>query len=182
VDTEPELEPPGLPPAAPRPPAAIVTAAVAPAVAPPDVTEVTDLNDKIPDKVEALALAGPTGPIGPPAGPPGGTCLTGNCATAGIGSGSGVRTFHASELVLRNQVQPVYPEAARALDLGDVTCKLRVFIDEKGKPYDINFTSCPPAFQKSAQDAVMRWRWDPARLGDEAVAAQFVLKIEYRLR
>lgn len=181
VETEPKIEPPGAPraPAAPR---AASVASVAPI--PPLPTDPAPLKDTIP-QIQSVVPTGPEGPPGPLAGPPG-ACTAADCggsgtATSGSGHGGPVQ-FHWRELTVRRQVAPIYPDAAKDMNLGDVSCKVRMFIDEAGRPTDLKFEACPLPFQESARTAVMKWRWDPARLGDDAVPAQFVLKIEYRLR
>lgn len=94
----------------------------------------------------------------------------------------GVRQVHHSEVKTKRRVMPRYPEAARTANLGDQNCRLRVFIDEKGKPYDVKFMACPKVFQPSAEKALFKWRWYPAK--DEngnKTRATFGLNIRYTL-
>lgn len=98
------------------------------------------------------------------------------------GTGTGPRVFHHSEVTIKRQVTPVYPEEAKDLNMGDVTCRVRIFIDTEGVPYDIVFESCPKPFHQSATEALQKWRWYPARMGGEKVAAQFVMVFKYTLK
>jgi TonB family protein len=68
---------------------------------------------------------------------------------------------------------PVYPELARRLNL-DGTVKLRVTVTPEGKPKAIEVIGGNPVLAKSAQDAVMRWKWSPAsRESAETVELRF---------
>ena len=93
----------------------------------------------------------------------------------------GVRTFHHSEVQVKRRVQPEYPDAAKQMNLGDVDCRVRIFIDEDGVPYDVKFEACPKVFHDSARDAILKWRWYPAKVGGSKVKAQFLLNIKYKL-
>ena len=66
--------------------------------------------------------------------------------------------------------------------MGEVDCKVRIFIDEKGVPYNFQFESCPKIFQASATEALAKWRWYPAKFQGQKVKAQFLLNIRYKLR
>ena len=66
-----------------------------------------------------------------------------------------------------------YPEAANELNLGEVTCRVRVYIDESGVPYNIEIEACPMVFHESAKEALYKWRWYPAKVEGTKVKAQF---------
>jgi protein TonB len=177
-----KLDLPGLPPAAP--PAPAPREPVTPK-APEEPAEPTRLDPVVPP-----AVVSSTPPAGPGAGPltgtellPGGTCPT--CTGTepgggGGGTGSGYRTFHQSEVQVKRRVQPIYPDAARAMGIDEASCRVRVKIDETGFPQALEFEDCPPVFQPSAEAALKRWRWYPAKVGDVAVPAQFVIVVKYR--
>jgi outer membrane biosynthesis protein TonB len=129
-------------------------------------------------------------PSGPPDAPPGGGggegCSGEDCGDdptgkGGVPGGTGVRTVHHSELQTKRRVLPDYPEAARDLGLGEQQCKVRVFIDAKGVPYDLRFEACPKVFQHTTEEAVLKWRWYPAKVDGKAVPAQFLLNVTYKL-
>jgi len=108
-------------------------------------------------------------PGGDPDGEPGGT-----------GTGTGPRVFHHRDLTARAQPPPRYPPAAQDLDLGEVRCKARVSIDERGRPYEVAVEHCPSVFHAETRRALLRWRWYPPR--DEQrrkVRAQTVIGITY---
>jgi hypothetical protein len=93
----------------------------------------------------------------------------------------GPPVFHYSEIMVKKRVDHVYPDAARDADLGQVTCRVRVFIDEKGLPTETRIEHCPAAFHASTHDALWQWEWEPARLpltGD-VCTAQFLMAIRY---
>lgn len=179
---EPELE---APPAAPAAPA--IRQGERAEVASPDVPP-----DEPPplDPVVAPQVAKTAGdPLGPPDGadegdPNGKLGARGTQpgpGTAGDALGPGIRTFHHSELKIKRQVAPSYPEAAKAMNLGDVDCRVRISVDERGVPFDVSYEVCPKVFQESAKDAILQWRWFPAKIGQEPVRAQFMLVIRYKL-
>jgi hypothetical protein len=74
------------------------------------------------------------------------------------------------------------PEAARVLSFTEESCNVRFFIDEKGKPYDIDVLECPAIFRDSALEAAWQWRFYPLKDQGVPTKAQFVLSIKYRLR
>ena len=68
------------------------------------------------------------------------------------------------------------------MNLGDQVCKARVFIDEKGVPYDVKVEDCPKVFHAATRAAMLKWRWYPPKAGREKVKAQVVIGIRYKLR
>jgi hypothetical protein len=89
---------------------------------------------------------------------------------------------HWSEVRVKRRVNPSYPEAAKDLGLTEVHCKIRMKIDERGKPYEVTPESCPELFQQSATDAAWKWTFYPLERNGEPSKAEFVLNIIYRLR
>jgi len=182
VMDDPDLEEAPPPPPPPPPPPAAAAQEEEPEEPDPEemVEDVKELDKPIDDKV-ANAKADPVPSGGDADGVEGG--VEGGVVGGVVGGVlKGPRTFHHTELRKKRQVQPEYPEAARTMNLGDVSCKVRMFIDEKGLPYNIKFEACPKIFQASAQNALMRWRFYSAK--DEngtKVKAQFLLNIKYKL-
>jgi hypothetical protein len=90
-----------------------------------------------------------------------------------------------SELKVRRRVRPKYPVEALGVPAFSkpegVDCKVRIYIDETGTPYDLRFEGCPLVFHASAREAVMRWRWKPAQVNGEIVKAQFLLNVKYKV-
>jgi outer membrane biosynthesis protein TonB len=89
--------------------------------------------------------------------------------------------FHHSELEVKKRLNPEYPEAARALSLGDQRCLAKVFIDEEGVPYDVQVESCPKVFFEDTKQAILKWRWYPPKDGKNRVKAQTTIAVTYKL-
>lgn len=78
---------------------------------------------------------------------------------------------------------PAYPPASRRLgEEGRVV--LRVLVDRDGVPGEvaIKTSSGFPRLDQAAEDAVRRWKFVPARQGDEAVRAAVLVPIVFNLR
>jgi hypothetical protein len=99
-----------------------------------------------------------------------------------LGTSGGPKVFHHQELQTRSRVQPVYPKAARSMNLGEQRCKARVQIDATGRPYDVVVEDCPAVFHAPTKEALLKWRWYAPRDGRRKVAAQTVIAITYALR
>ncbi len=98
------------------------------------------------------------------------------------GTGTGVRRFHHSELEVKRRKNPIYPDAAKALNLGDQRCKVRVLIDESGVPYEVRVEGCPQAFHTATKEAILSWRWYPPRDGRAKVKAATTIGVTYKLK
>ncbi|MBK5915396.1 energy transducer TonB [Rhodocyclus purpureus] len=78
---------------------------------------------------------------------------------------------------------PVYPAMARRMgEEGRVM--LRVFVEASGRAgqVEVQGSSGSPRLDGAAQEAVWRWRFVPARRGDEAVDAWVMVPIVFNLR
>ncbi|HJU84431.1 MAG TPA: TonB family protein [Holophagaceae bacterium] len=96
-------------------------------------------------------------------------------------AGSGPVSIDMSAVHVLQQVTPVYPPLAKMSHLqGDVV--LRMVIDPAGHPLSVDVVSGPPQFQAEALRAARLWRFTPARINGEAVAAAFNLTLQFRLR
>jgi protein TonB len=74
---------------------------------------------------------------------------------------------------------PAYPPMARTQRLqGEVV--LDVSIDADGKVTKVNVVSGHAVFQQAAVDAVMRWRYEPARLNGQPVPTQAQVRVFFR--
>ncbi len=77
---------------------------------------------------------------------------------------------------------PAYPAMSRRLgEEGRVV--LRVFVDVEGRPEQIELKNSSgfPRLDQAAEDAVRRWKFAPARRGDEAVATWVAVPIVFNL-
>lgn len=78
---------------------------------------------------------------------------------------------------------PTYPALSRRLgEEGKVM--LRVFVQPDGRPsqIEIKASSGSPRLDQAAQEAVWRWKFIPARRGDEAVGAWVQVPINFNLK
>lgn len=78
---------------------------------------------------------------------------------------------------------PTYPALARRMgEEGRVV--LRVFVEPGGRPSQIEVKtgSGSPRLDQAAQDAVWRWKFVPARRGEETVGAWVLVPIVFNLR
>ena len=81
------------------------------------------------------------------------------------------------------QVRPGYPASARRLGIqGVALLKVHVLIDGRVGDVVVQETAGHPDLDQAAADAVRRWRFDPARRGDEPVAMWVLLPVEFRLK
>lgn len=87
----------------------------------------------------------------------------------------GYKTFHHSDVERKTRVDPDYPDAAREMNLGDVDCRVRMFIDDKGMPENVEFMACPKAFHDTVKEAFFKCRWYPAKVAGVKTKAQFVM-------
>jgi protein TonB len=81
------------------------------------------------------------------------------------------------------QIRPSYPNNARRLGIQGTTL-LSVFVAMDGRVADVvvKQSAGHPELDQAAADAVKRWRFEPARRGNEAVAIWVLLPVEFRLR
>jgi protein TonB len=80
------------------------------------------------------------------------------------------------------QVMPAYPATARRLGIEGTTV-LRVHVAEDGRVGEIQVQKSAghPDLDRAAADAIRRWRFDPARRGNDAVAVWVLLPVEFHL-
>jgi outer membrane biosynthesis protein TonB len=175
------------PPPPPPPPPAAADASEEEEVTEPEpdemVEEVQELKEEVKEEIKSdVKPAGVEG--GQEGGVEGGVVggVQGGVEGGVLGGQlGGVKVFHHSELEVKKRVQPEYPEAAKALDLGDQRCLVKVFIDEEGTPYDAIVDTCPKVFHDAAKQAILKWRWYPPKDGKSRVKAQTTIAIIYKL-
>ncbi|HEY9191472.1 MAG TPA: energy transducer TonB [Methyloversatilis sp.] len=78
---------------------------------------------------------------------------------------------------------PAYPPLSRRMN-EEGRVLLRVMVDADGNPsaLEIHTSSGFPRLDQAALDAVRRWKFVPARRGDEAIAGAVNVPIDFRLR
>jgi protein TonB len=81
------------------------------------------------------------------------------------------------------QVQPGYPATARRLGIqGTTMLRVHVLIDGRVGDVLVQETAGHPDLDQAAAEAVRRWRFDPARRGNDPVAMWVLLPVEFRLK
>jgi protein TonB len=74
-----------------------------------------------------------------------------------------------------------YPPVARQIRAeGEVVLNLDV--DASGKVTDAKVVSGAPMLRTAALDAVRRWKYEPATLGDKPVPSTQTVKVDFRLK
>ena len=87
--------------------------------------------------------------------------------------------FNAAYL---NNPEPKYPPLSRRLgEEGKVLLKVRVLPDGNPASVDLEKTSSFERLDEAAKQAVARWRFVPAKRGDEPIEASVIVPIVFRL-
>jgi len=89
------------------------------------------------------------------------------------GSGGGVSLIWDDPPQLTRMVTPAYPDRARR-DNVEGRVDLSIVVDENGNVVEADVIAASPAgyFEQAAREAVLRWKYRPARLRGRAVRAQ----------
>ena len=98
------------------------------------------------------------------------------------GTGSGENPVLSTQVRYRDTPRPDYPESARR-EGRQGSVLLRVLVDEQGrsKKIEINRSSGSEALDRAAAEAIKRWRFIPARYGDQAVESWIRIPIDFSL-
>ncbi|NJD26242.1 MAG: energy transducer TonB [Betaproteobacteria bacterium] len=137
-----------------------------------------------PPVAEAASVAAPVVPAVPaavvePAGAPVATAFTAAPAPRMPGTPSTPARYDAAYL---NNPSPGYPAASRRLgEEGRVLLRVRVGADGRPLSVDLEKGSNFSRLDEAARDAVTRWRFVPARRGDEAVEGSVLVPLVFRL-
>lgn len=102
----------------------------------------------------------------------------------GAGEGAGgtrVHDFTMVGLVIRQQVDPVYPAFAKAARIQGAV-RLQMVVNESGEPVEVKVLDGHPVFHEAARQAARQWRFEPARMDGRPVMAAFKLTLNFRLR
>jgi len=108
--------------------------------------------------------------------------------SSGIGSGSGPGRGSSPRAVMSaparysDTPKPAYPESARR-EGREGRVLLRVLIDDQGetKAVEVSRSSGSDALDQAATSAIKRWRFHPARSGDQPIESWVSVPIEFRL-
>ena len=89
---------------------------------------------------------------------------------------------HLSVAKLKNRLHVEYPgKEAKKLGIDyDVDCNTKVFVDEEGHPFDVQFEDCPEIFREPAKKAFMKSLWHPHMLEGKAVPFSVSYEIHFK--
>ena len=59
-------------------------------------------------------------------------------------------------------------------------CEFVVRVDTRGRASDIDTRTCPEMLEPDAVKAIRKWRWMPARIGDDVVEAEVVIAVNFQ--
>ena len=80
-------------------------------------------------------------------------------------------------------MRPSYPATARRLGIqGTTLLKVHVLVDGRVGDVVVQESAGHADLDRAAADAVRRWRFDPARRGNDAVSMWVLLPVEFRLK
>ena len=199
TDAVSEPAPPPEPLRAPEPPAPALPAPAAPLPPAPAATAMspapsTDREPGPPVRpgpaVTAPQPAPPTGsgdgiPLGRPSPSPG-SAQTGSGSVASAPSRDAGSTGAITQYARPQggyQVRPGYPATARRLGIqGTTMLRVHVLVDGRVGDVLVQETAGHPDLDQAAAEAVRRWRFDPARRGNDPVAMWVLLPVEFRLK
>ena len=95
----------------------------------------------------------------------------------------GFSAVHWTDVKIKRQVSPKYPKAAKNLGISEENCRVRFYIDEKGKPEKIDIEACSKVFHEALTQAALQWRFYPMRSeSGQKVKATFLLTVKFRLK
>jgi periplasmic protein TonB len=77
---------------------------------------------------------------------------------------------------------PIYPAFARAANREGVVVVMDVLVDATGKVAQAKVVSGPIFLERAAIDAMLRWRYQPARLNGQPIAMHMNVNISFTLR
>lgn len=111
-----------------------------------------------------------------------GSGLPGSGSASGPGRGSSPRTVITTPARYSDTPKPAYPESARR-EGREGRVLLRVLIDDQGeaKTVEVSRSSGSDALDQAATSAIKRWRFHPARAGDQPIESWVSVPIDFRL-
>jgi periplasmic protein TonB len=88
----------------------------------------------------------------------------------------------AQDLKTSRRVEPTYPSASRRAG-EEGTVRLRVLVDERGQPRDVQVAKASgfARLDAAAIDAVRKWRFQPATDGNKPISAWTQVAITFKL-
>jgi protein TonB len=185
--------PPPEPLRAPEAPVPALPAPAAPSPTAPSATAMspTASTDREPGPAVTAPRPGPaTGSAdGIPLGRPSPAPESGQPGTGSVASASGRDAASTGAITQYArpqggyQVRPGYPATARRLGIqGTTMLRVHVLVDGRVGDVVVQETAGHSDLDQAAAEAVRRWRFDPARRGNDPVAMWVLLPVEFRLK
>jgi protein TonB len=108
--------------------------------------------------------------------------ISGNGAANGVGQRVAARAAITAPARYSNTPKPAYPDSARR-EGREGRVLLRVLIDEQGetKTVEVSRSSGSDALDRAAASVIRRWRFHPARSGEQAIESWVTVPIDFRL-
>lgn len=85
------------------------------------------------------------------------------------------------DLPLRRRLRTEYPEIARRQNLGDVTCRMAVWVDRDGEARRVQPLSCPSLFRTQARVSLMEARFETFEAPDTNTWRRVELDVVFRM-
>lgn len=161
-------------------------AAMAPAHAAPPTRTAVHPPHPVPTPPRQPTLVATPSPQTPPvataAAPPLPEVPTGGSATSASHAHGSAHTPPRFDAAYLHNPAPAYPSASRRLgEEGKVLLRVRVSPEGRSVAVDIEKSSNFERLDEAARNAVQRWRFVPARHGDESVEGVVIVPIAFRL-
>ena len=165
---------------APAPPAATPPPAPPVAEAPPALSAPAP---SVPAPASASGIGAPAAsPTAESAGRPASSSSTSVASAPSGEAGAGTITTNARPQG-GYQVRPSYPSTALRQGIqGTTLLKVHVLIDGRVGDVLVQQTAGHPDLDQAAIEAVRRWRFEPARRGNDPVAMWVLLPVEFQIR
>lgn len=185
-DALPDMPPPPPPP--PPPPAAADASEEdeddETKTTPDDVTEVEELKDQIKDEMKSDSK--PKGVVGGVEGGVEGGVVGGvqggvvGGVLGGVLGGGGPKVVHHSSVEWKRQPSPVYPSAAKGMNLGEQACKTTMRLDDKGVPTSVQVVSgCPQVFHQAVEEGLYQWRAYPVKDAGKPIPVALTVMVKF---
>lgn len=95
---------------------------------------------------------------------------------------SAARTEPVFNAAYLQNPSPVYPSAARRKGIeGKVMLEVKVSAEGTARNVAIAMSSGSTFLDEAAREAVLRWHFQPARLGKETIEAKVIVPVEFKL-
>jgi protein TonB len=120
---------------------------------------------------------------GLPSGPPAAAAAPGPAVAAVPSGGPTGAVTRLARPQGGYQFRPTYPSTARRLGIqGTAVLKVHVLDDGRVGEVVVQQSAGHPDLDQASVDAVRRWRFEPARRGNDPVAVWVLLPVEFRLK